>query len=121
MKPLSKNDINSFLKRFGSFIDAELRSIEILAPTAIKITFTAQDAARGFDWIIIELEFKGVSDAKVVENSKLPHIDMSNGITLLFMDNTFTFALGAYNTPLAATNSICYIKATSLKYKEGSF
>ncbi len=121
MKPLLKNDLNTFLKRFDNFIDAELRSIEIVSPTVVKITFAAQDAARGFDWITIEFEFNGVSDARVLENSKLPHVDLSSGITLLFTDNTFTFALGAYNTPLTATNSICYLKAASIKYKEGSF
>lgn len=121
MKPLSKNDINSLLKRFGNFVDAELRSIEIVSPTMVKITVAAQDSARAFDWVTLVLEFSGVSDAKVPENSKLPHIDMSDGITLLFTENTFTFALGVYSTPLAATNSICYIKAASLKYEETSF
>lgn len=121
MKPLLKNDLNTFLKRFGNFLDAELHSIEIVSPTALRVTLSAQDSAREFDWVTIVLEFSGVSDAKVPDNSKLPHIDMSDGITLLFAENTFTFALGAYNTPLAAANSICYIKAASLKYKETSF
>lgn len=121
MKPLLKNDLNTFLKRFGNFLDAELHSIEIVSPTALRVTLSAQDSAREFDWVTIVLEFSGVSDAKVPDNSKLPHIDMSDGITLLFAENTFTFALGAYNTPLAAANSICYIKSTSLKYEENSF
>ena len=121
MKPLLKNDLNTFLKRFGNFVDAELRSIEIISPTIVKITVATQDSARAFDWVAIVLEFSGVSDAKVPESSKLPHIDMSDGITLLFAENSFTFALGVYSTPLSATNSICSIKATSLKYKETSF
>lgn len=121
MKPLSKNDLNAFLKRFGNFVDAELRSIEIVSPTVVKITIATQDSARAFDWLALVLEFSGVSDAKVPESSKLPHIDMSDGITLLFTENTFTFALGAYSTPLAATNSICYIKSASLKHQETSF
>lgn len=122
MKPLLKNDLNTFLKRFGNFLDAELHSIEIVSPTALRVTLSAQDSARVFDWVTLVLEFSGVSDAKVPDNSKLPHIDMSGGITLLFADNAFfTFALGAYNTPLAAANSICHIKATTLKYEETSF
>lgn len=121
MKPLLKNDINTFLKRFGNFVDAELHSIEIVSPTALRVTLNMQDSARAFDWVTLVLEFSGVSDAKVPENSKLPHIDMSDGITLLFVENTFTFALGVYNAPLAVANSICYIKAASLKYEETSF
>lgn len=121
MKPLSKNDLNGFLKRFGNFVDAELHYIEIVSPTMLRVTLSTQDSARAFDWVTIALEFSGVSDAKVPESSKLPHIDMSDGITLLFTENTFTFALGAYSTPLAATNSICYIKSASLKHQETSF
>ena len=121
MKPLLKNDINTFLKRFGNFVDAELHSIEIVSPTALRVTLNMQDSARAFDWVTLVLEFSGVSDAKVPESPKLPNIDMSDGITLLFAENSFTFALGAYNAPLAAVNSICHVKATSLKYKETSF
>lgn len=121
MRPLLKNDLESFLKRFGNFIDAELRSIEILTPTTLKITLAAQDGARGFDWISLELEFSGVSDAKLPESSKLTHTDMSDGITLISAEGSFVFALGACKSFSAAASSACYIKASSLKYKEGSF
>ncbi|MFA5233825.1 MAG: hypothetical protein WC390_05425 [Sulfurimonas sp.] len=121
MRSLLKNDLESFLKRFGNFIDAEFRSIEIITPTNIKITLAAQDGARGFDWISLGLVFSGVSDAKLLESSKLTHTDMSEGITLLFADNSFALALGIYKSLSAAANSACYIKASSLKYAEGSF
>ncbi|OHD98272.1 MAG: hypothetical protein A3E21_07490 [Sulfurimonas sp. RIFCSPHIGHO2_12_FULL_36_9] len=121
MRPLLEKDLNSFLKRFDSFKDSEFRSIEIITPTAIKITLAAQDSARGFDWITVELEFSGVSDARLLEGSKLPHIDMSDGITLIYADGSYAFGVGAYNNISNITNSTCYLKATSLKYKEGSF
>ena len=121
MRPLLKNDLESFLKRFGNFIDAEFRSIEIITPTTIKITLAAQDGARGFDWITLEMEFSGVSDARLLESSKLPYIDMSDGITLIFADNCFGIGIGAYDNFSAITNSACHIKASSLKYAEGSF
>ncbi|MBW6488963.1 hypothetical protein [Sulfurimonas sp.] len=121
MRPLLKNDLESFLKRFGNFIDAEFRSIEILTPTTLKITLAAQDSARGFDWITIGFEFSGVSDARLIESSKLPHADLSEGITLIHKEDSFRFALGAYNSFSAAANSACQIKASSLKYAEGSF
>lgn len=121
MRPLSKNDLEKFLKRFDNFIDAELRSVEVITPTAIKITLATQDSARGFDWITVELEFNGVYDARLLEGSKLPYIDMSDGITLIYADNCFGFGVGAYDNFSAITNSTCYIKSTSLKYKEDSF
>lgn len=120
MKPLLDKNLASFLKRFDGFIDAEFRSIEIVSPTTVKITLAAQDSARGFDWITIELEFNGVNDARVLDNSKLSHIDMSNGITLIYADNQFVFGVGDYNYS-NITDSICYIKAISLKYLEGGF
>lgn len=120
MKPLLDKNLTPFLKRFDGFIDAELRSIEIVSPTTVKITLAAQDSARGFDWITIELEFNGVNDARVLDNSKLSHIDMSNGITLIYADNQFVFGVGDYNYS-NITDSICYIKAISLKYLEGGF
>lgn len=94
--------------------------MEIVTPTTVKITFTTQDAARGFDWITVELEFNGVSDARVLESSKLPHVDLSEGITLIHEDGSFGFAIGSYKYS-AITNSICYLKASSIKYSEGSF
>lgn len=121
MKPLLKKNVESFLKRFDSFIDSELRSIDIITPSTIKITLAAQDSARGFDWITIEFEFSGISDARLIENSKLSHVDMNDGISLISADDMYIFAIGKYNTPTNATNSICYLKAESIKYKQGSF
>ncbi|MDD5373486.1 MAG: hypothetical protein PHO62_08680 [Sulfurimonas sp.] len=120
MKPLLDKNLTPFLKRFDNFLDAEFRSIEIVSPTVIKIALAAQDSARGFDWITIELEFNGVNDARVPDNSKLSHIDMSKGITLVYADNQFIFGVGDYNCS-NITDSICYIKAISLKYLEGEF
>ena len=118
MKPLLKKDIESFLKRFDNFIDSEFKSIEIISPTTLKITLTTQDSLRGFDWISVELEFNKVSDAKLIENSKLPYLDMSQGITLLSSENQFSFAVGSSSN---IVDSVCYIKAESLKYLEGAF
>ena len=80
VKPLLKKDLSAFLKRFDGFKDAELRSIEIISPTIVKITLAVQDSAREFDWITIKLELSEIIDARLLENSKLPHVDMSVGI-----------------------------------------
>ncbi|MCK9473209.1 hypothetical protein [Sulfurimonas sp.] len=121
MKPLLKKDIESFLKRFDNFVDAEFRSIEILCATTLKITLATQDRARGFNWITITLEFNDVTDALLLENSKLSHVDMSEGITLLYENNQFAFGISSYSNLDNITDSICYIKADSLKYLEGAF
>jgi hypothetical protein len=121
MKPLLKKDIDAFLKRFDNFIDAEFRSIEVVSATTVKITLAAQDNARGFDWITLTLEFNGISNALLLENSKLSHVDMSEGITILCENNLFAFCIGSYNDLRNITDSLCYIKADSLKYLQGEF
>ena len=120
-QPLPKNSIVSFLKRFDSFRDSELRQIEIISPSSLKITLAAQDSARGFDWITVTFEFNGVIDAKIIEESKLSHVDLDGGITLLYQDDMYAFMIGAYNKLSDTQSSICYIKSSSLKYQEGSF
>jgi hypothetical protein len=119
--PLSKNSLEGFLERFNHFRDSELRQIDIISATLIKITLATQDSARGFDWVTVTFEFNGVIDAKIIEESKLPHVDLSQGITLLYQDEMFAFMVGAYNKLSDTQSSICYIKSTSLKYQEGSF
>jgi hypothetical protein len=119
--PLLKDSIDSFLKRFDYFRDSEFRHIEIVSPSVIKVTLASQDSARGFDWITVIFEFSGVSDAKIIDNSKLQYIDLAEGITLLYQDDKFAFMIGNYNKLSDTQSSICYIKSSSLKYQEGSF
>ena len=45
---------------------------------------------------------------------------MSDGISIL-KDNLFLFAIGEYNNNTHATDSVFYIKADDIKYKEGQF
>jgi hypothetical protein len=121
MKPLLTKEMNSFLERLGNFVDAEFRDIEIISPTTIKITLAGQDSARGFDWITVEFEFSGVNDARLIENSKLPHVDMSDGVNILCEDGLFTFGIGKETTISSLKNSICQITSSTLKYQEGQF
>lgn len=119
VKPLLAKDLNSFAQRFGNFIDAELRHVEIVSPTTICITIATQDAARAFDWITLKLEFSGVSEAKLVE--KLSFVDMSEGVTLLYEDNVFAFGISKCSNLSSIKTSTCHIIGADLKYQEGSF
>lgn len=121
MKPLLARELPTFLQRFGNFVDGELRHVEIVSPTVIKITIAGQDSARGFDWLTIELELSGVSDARLIDNSKLLHVDMSGGINIVFEENTFAFGIGNNHNISGIKNAITFIISSSVKYKEGSF
>lgn len=112
MKPLTKSALKDFLERFEFFKDGEFRSIEINSPTCITLTFATQDISRGYDWVTILLEFDGVSEATLLDNSKLSYVDMSDGINIT--NNGTVFAL-------KLNNSTFHITSSSLKYEEGQF
>ena len=111
MKTLLHKDIDSFLQRFVSFEDAEFRSLEIISPTNIKLTFATQDSARGYDWITVSLEFFDITKASLVDDTRLNLVDLSDGVSLDFTTN-YIFKI---------KNATFFIEAQSLKYEEGLF
>lgn len=121
MKPLIQTKLPDFLKRFGNFVDAEIRSMDASSATTIKVTIAAQDCARGFDWLTISLEFSNITDAKLIDDAKLSLLDMSEGLTLFFQDDCFAFSIGNYNNLANVKNALFYIISSSIKYEEGSF
>jgi len=121
MKPLLAKEIDDFLKRFDDFRNGEFRHMEIVSPTVITLTLSSQDEAKAFDWVSITLEFSGVSDALLVENSKLNLVDMSDGISILYKNGKFYFGVGKCEKVSSIKTSTCHIEGSSLKYEEGSF
>lgn len=109
------------LERFENFKDAEFRSLEVLSSEQLKITFAVQDKAREFDWITLSLEFSGITDAKLLEESKMKLISLSNGINIIKTDIGFAFGIGECYNISSIQSSVCYILYTSLKYEEGLF
>ncbi len=112
MKPLLAKELPTFMKRFGSFIDGEIRSLEVLSPITMKLVIACQDENRGFDWLTLEFEFNGVSDASLIDSDKLAYIDMSDGLSLTNSSQTFSFKVN---------NSTLFINSSTIKYQEGSF
>ena len=112
MKPLLTKDAPSFLNRFGDFVDGEIRSIEVISPTCMKVMIAGQDSARGFDWLTIEFLFDGVNDASLINSEKLSYIDMTEGVSLTNDSQNFHFKIN---------NSTLFINSLTVKYQEGSF
>jgi hypothetical protein len=119
MKPLK--DIDQFLKRFDNFRDGEFRSIEINSPTTITLTLAGQDEARAFDWVSVRLEFSGVSDARVIDESKLALVDMSDGISIISEDEKLAFGVGECYNISNTKSSTCHVQAQAIKFEEGLF
>lgn len=109
------------LERFENFKDAEFRSLEVLSPEQLNLTFAVQDKAREFDWITLSLEFSGITDAKLLQESKMKLIDLSDGINIIKTDTGFAFGIGECYNISTIKSSSCYIIANTLKYEEGLF
>ena len=121
MRPLLQKELSSFLERFDNFKDAEFRSLDILSATSMKLIFAVQDRARAFDWITIELEFSGITDARLVGESQISLLDMSDGISIIEDENKFAFAVSECYNVSQTKNSSCYVITQSIKYKESQF
>ena len=119
MKPL--DNIQTFLKRFDNFKNGEFRSIEIISPTVIMITLAGQDEARDFDWISMKLEFHGVIDARLLDETKLSLLDMDNGVSIIKEDNSLAFGIGECYNVNSIKNSSCFIESTDIRQEEGTF
>ena len=121
MKPLNPAGITKLLERFDDFKESEIRSLKIISPTEIAITFALQDKARAYDWITLQLFFSAVTDAKLVDANKLDYIDMSDGVSILYEEGHFHFALGSYTSAASIKDALLYIVSENIKYGEGAF
>ena len=117
MKTLNKQDLKAFLERFSNFSGGELVKLDVLSPTTFKIALTVQDKNRAFDWVDLNLEFSGVNDAKLLDESALKAVDMEVGGNISFTDAGVEVGFGS-DEYLA---SPLHLRAEVLKYEETSF
>ena len=121
VKPLLAKELPNFTSRFGNFVDAEIRSINVISPTTMNVVIACQDSARGFDWLTITLECSNITDAILLDDSKLSLVDMSDGASLIYEGGSFAWGIGSYNSLSGIKNATSYIISSSIKYEEGSF
>ncbi len=117
MKPLSKNDLKAFLERFDNVRGGELVSLEMITPVSFKVTLTAQDKDRAFDWVNLTFEFSSVSDAKLLDDSALKAVDMQEGVSINYTDEGIEVGFGSQEY----LSSPLHLRAEVLKYEEGPF
>ena len=118
MKPLLHTALEDFLYRFENFANSELNEIDIITPTSIKLMVSAQDRQRSFDWIGLDFLFEEVVEANLIENEKLKHVDMDEGLSIIHENGLFYFMIGNYKTANGTKDALCYIISKSLKYQE---
>ncbi|WP_345976036.1 hypothetical protein [Sulfurimonas sp. HSL3-7] len=121
MKPLLSNKTNELLTRIDNAIDGELRSVVMNSPLNFTLELSVQDRNRGNDWINIAFEIDGVSDAQLVEDNKLPFVDMSEGISIVFEGGMCGLSIGSYSSLEALKSASLYLIGSSMKYEERPF
>ena len=121
MKPLNKTALQPLLTRISQGVDSEIRSITPKTATSFELRMSVQDANRGFDWIDIIFAFEGVSDARLLDDNQLAHLDMSEGISIIFESGEIAFCVGEVTTLSRAKESALFLQTQSLKYEETQF
>ena len=121
MKPLLANKTTELLTRIDNAIDGELYSVTMNSPLNFTIELSVQDKNRGYDWINIAFEVDGVSDARLIEDEKLSLVDMSEGLSIMFEDETCAIGVGKYNSIESIKNSALYLVGSTIKYEERPF
>ena len=119
IKPLSASGLNSLMTRIENAVQGEIRSLIPVSPTSIKIRFSVQDVARGYDWIDVAFQIDGVNDAKLVSDNVLRALDMSEGITVELTSSSAALAIGEYSG--RCNEAPLYIIGTSIGYEELPF
>ncbi len=121
MKPLLATKTDELLTRIDHAVGGELRSVVMNSPLNFTIELSVQDANRGHDWINIAFEIDGVNNARLIDDEKLPFVDMSDGISVIFENGSCAVAVGEYRSIEAMESAVLFLEGSSIKYEERLF
>lgn len=110
-------EINALLEKYNNFKDAQLRSIQELSDTSKVLTIVIQDDD-GEDINTVKIEFKDVTDSRILVNSVLGYLDMGFGVSIIKENNLYGFALGKGTAMLHVLNAPLYIISSDIKIEE---
>ena len=109
--------INSVLEKYDNFRDAQIRSIESPTDSSKIITIVVQDDD-GDDLNTISIEFNNIKEARILQNSVLPFLDMMSGISIVKEHDLYGFAIGRGSAMLHVHNAPLYIIASDINIEE---
>jgi len=122
MKPLlTQIDIDNLLNRLERGVEAQNLSIEVISPLKMILRMSLQDTHRDYDWLDVLFEIDGVSDARLLDETQLLHVDMSEGFSLIHKNAMAGICIGNYAEVSTFKDSTLYILGKSLKYEEAAF
>ena len=121
MKPLNQRSAKELLERIDNATNTEIRSLTLIDPTTMQLRLSVQDRNRGFDWIDIILEVGGVNDARLVDDAKLPFVDMAEGLSICYHEEQAGLGIGSYGSLEGLRDSTLFIIGSGIKYAEAEF
>ena len=121
MKPLTASSASALLERIDFAKDGELRSVTMNSPTTFSLRLSVQDVSRGYDWIDLVFEVSGVSDARLLEDTQLKMVDMSEGVSVVIENGSAALGIGDYASLENITNAPLYLRGSSIKFEEAPF
>lgn len=110
-------EINNLLEKYHNFRDAQIRSVQNLTETSKRLTIAIMDDD-GEDTGSVTLEFDGITESRILDNSVLAFLDMMRGITLIKENDLYGFGLGQGSAMLQVHNAPMYIIASQMKIEE---
>ena len=110
-------EITTLLQKYNNFKYEQIRSIQNLSDSSKLVTLIVLDD-EGEDINTIKLEFSGIKSSRILENSVLPMLDMTSGISILKENDLYGFAIGSGTAMLHVHNAPLYIVSSDIKIVE---
>ena len=109
--------IDTILKKYNNFKDAQVRSVQNLTESSKLLTLVVQDDD-GEDINTVKVTFNNINDSRVLVNDVLPFLDMMSGITILKENNLYGFAVGNCSAMLHVHSAPMYIISSDIEIEE---
>lgn len=110
-------NITPILEKYNNFVDAQIRSVKNLSEDSKIVTIVLQDDD-GEDLNSVEIEFSGIRESRILDNSVLAFLDMGSGISVVKEHELYGFALGRGTAMLHVHNAPLFIVASQITMRE---
>ena len=110
-------DIDKIVTKYNNFVDSQIKYVEVTSDTSKRIVMSILDDD-GEETSIVELNFSGIKESHILQNSVLSFLDMMSGLTILKENDLYGFGLGSGTTMLHVRSAPMYIISTDLNVVE---
>lgn len=110
-------NIDALMEKYDHFKDAVFRTIQKPSDRSVMVTLAIQNDD-GEDTHEVKIMFMDVIEARLLENSVLPFLDMMRGVTFIHERDRYAFALGHSGDMLHVKNAPLYIISTEMTLED---